>query len=182
MTRAPDKSMVCDHCRSHGLPCNESPVCEQCILHEVACVHHVCQLSPDSREDCQDGHCHYVHNDHMPCRLDDPEYLLMPGLALRHDVAGHRSKFIWPGNLQFEKRRVGIERRQDEALEHMRQRVLARKCAWYTVTMTCKCLSLKKNGTSAGRPAKEQPRLFSYEEPLIDLLESESSDWGHCDW
>ncbi|KAK6398156.1 hypothetical protein LTR65_003236 [Meristemomyces frigidus] len=79
------KLAVCDHCRAHGLPCDESGVCEQCILHEVACIHHWCKLSRESESDCPRRSSRYVHEDAMSDLRG--EWLVLPG-----KVSEYRSK------------------------------------------------------------------------------------------
>lgn len=76
--------LVCDHCRSHGLRCNEASVCDQCIMLEVACVHRLCMPSPNSRAQCPRPICYYLHTDHMPDiqgthHPEDPNWIVLPG-------------------------------------------------------------------------------------------------------
>jgi hypothetical protein len=76
--------LVCDHCRSHGIRCNEASVCRECVLREVPCTHRVCQVAPTSKEMCPREVCLYVHEDwmpdvygqHNPC---DPTWLVLGG-------------------------------------------------------------------------------------------------------
>ncbi|KAK4896823.1 hypothetical protein LTR27_005420 [Elasticomyces elasticus] len=79
------KFIVCDHCRSHSLPCDEDAVCAQCIYHGVACVHHWCKLSKASKADCPRTECHYVHKDYMPTSdyLQGVDWLVVPGESAR---------------------------------------------------------------------------------------------------
>lgn len=77
--------MVCDHCHGHGLPCDESPICEQCQMGETACVHRLCEISPDSRADCTREECRYAHRDHLPrpsqsAELRKRDYIIYDGV------------------------------------------------------------------------------------------------------
>ena len=78
--RKKGKFMVCDHCMSHGLTCNEASVCDQCQLHGMPCFHRFCSKSPHSSDGCGDQNCHYVHLDHLPPYDNElPGYLIYPG-------------------------------------------------------------------------------------------------------
>ncbi|KAK3625626.1 hypothetical protein LTR56_015395 [Elasticomyces elasticus] len=88
------KFIVCDHCRSHGLPCDEDSICAQCIYHGVACVHHWCKLSKASKADCPRAECHYVHKDHMPTSdyLQGVDWLVVPGNLRGYMSAGRKGR------------------------------------------------------------------------------------------
>ena len=96
----PDKFMVCDHCHGHGLPCNELPICDQCQLFEVACVHRLCKNSPYSREGCSDFYCRYAHLDHEPVPQNKPsyhpsDYIVLNGHLRRYRADGEIPPRHW---------------------------------------------------------------------------------------
>jgi len=92
--------MVCDHCHGHGLPCNEAPVCEQCIISDTACTHRLCAESPAYKDECTNLECRYVHKDYMPLSdaiFDKYDYIVLPGRLRRYLVDGKLNEMEWSG-------------------------------------------------------------------------------------
>ena len=88
--------MVCDHCMSHGLRCDEASVCQQCQLHGVPCVHRWCLKSSESRNSCEGDGCRYAHRDHLPEHDDKlPGYLICLGNLPEHLSKGRKRKLRW---------------------------------------------------------------------------------------
>lgn len=90
--------MVCDHCRGHGLPCNEAPVCDQCQMSGTACIHRLCDLSPASKDACPREECRYAHNDYLPVpfkpyRVGD--YIVLHGNLRGYLVDGRVARQEW---------------------------------------------------------------------------------------
>lgn len=92
-----EKFMICDHCRGHGLPCNEAAVCEQCKYSSTACIHRVCRRSPNSRERCPDSECRYLHMDYLPTNQHVPvsAYIALPGRLREYCLDGKRNAIRW---------------------------------------------------------------------------------------
>ncbi|KXT14062.1 hypothetical protein AC579_10550 [Pseudocercospora musae] len=80
------KFMVCDHCRAHGLPCNEAAVCDQCQLFEQPCIHKWCPNSRDSKADCSNNACRYTHRDSITTTEGEPTWIVVYG-----NLSGHWS-------------------------------------------------------------------------------------------
>ncbi|KAK3071037.1 hypothetical protein LTR53_009398 [Teratosphaeriaceae sp. CCFEE 6253] len=159
------KFIVCDHCRSHGLPCDEDAVCSQCVHHEVACVHHWCKLSKDSKEECPRTDCHYVHKDHMPTSefLKGVEWLVVPGNLRGYMSAGRKGRLYGPNDSEHdtddgidgsdgnwdegEDDVLGVsdiqsvKAIQEQGLADMTACVARREASWETVVLTCACVA-----------------------------------------
>ncbi|KAK4550149.1 hypothetical protein LTR36_003116 [Oleoguttula mirabilis] len=82
------KFIVCDHCMSHGLTCNEASVCNQCIFRQLGCVHRSCPHSAPSRATCSNPRCHYVHDDYQPQTDGEARWILLPGRMPDYLVRG----------------------------------------------------------------------------------------------
>ncbi|KAK5124193.1 hypothetical protein LTR85_001896 [Meristemomyces frigidus] len=139
------KLAVCDHCRAHALPCNEGPVCEQCILHKVACIHHTCTLSPKSDADCPRKDCRYVHEDRKPddVRSGEALWVVLPGRVSEYLSRGRVYRMRW-SDLSEEEIDERLERyveRQQEALDTMSELVRLGEENWKTVAdrSVCRC-------------------------------------------
>lgn len=109
--------MVCDHCRGHGLPCNEAPVCEQCELSYTPCVHRWCPDNPHSSRDCPNPRCRYAHKDYLPVERDEgyiqDDYIILPGKLRGCRYDGKLSPQSAEG---FNKRAL-----EDQAIRHQKQ-------------------------------------------------------------
>ncbi|KAK3626021.1 hypothetical protein LTR22_023329 [Elasticomyces elasticus] len=88
------KFAICDHCASHGLPCNMDSVCAQCIYHGVACVRRWCKRSKASKANCPNLRCHFVHKDDMPKSeyLQGLKWLVIPGKPASHLSAERKGR------------------------------------------------------------------------------------------
>lgn len=98
--RKQGKFMVCDHCMSHGLPCNESSVCTQCQLHEVPCIHRPCPDSPNNREACRNADCRYLHTDYLPGTTNlmlfgQEIYAILGGSMAKYLSRGRKGRLEW---------------------------------------------------------------------------------------
>ncbi|KAK4550152.1 hypothetical protein LTR36_003119 [Oleoguttula mirabilis] len=136
------KFVVCDHCRSHGLPCNEAAVCEQCILHEVACVHRRCRLSPQSKAACPRPSCRYVHEDYLPrspFEQLDADWIILPGNLRGYLCAERKCRRFAPRCFSTQVVRRFVER-QRVGLEGMREFVQRSGATWESVAMVCTCV------------------------------------------
>ncbi|KAK5735539.1 hypothetical protein LTR17_008072 [Elasticomyces elasticus] len=146
------KYIVCDHCHSHALPCSEEEVCEQCILHGVACVHHWCKLSKNKRRECPRNDCHYVHKDHMPNSeaLKSVEWLVLPGNMRGYMSAGRKGMMYDDRDRESYGGREDkyedwelrdIKSIQEEARAEMSSCVARGVASWNTIIMTCDCVA-----------------------------------------
>ncbi|KXT04968.1 hypothetical protein AC578_10322 [Pseudocercospora eumusae] len=142
------KFLVCDHCRSHGLRCNEASVCKECILREVPCTHRMCELSPNSKEDCPRQVCFYVHEDWMPDvygkhNPSDENWIILPGRIREHLTAGPLGKL--PPKREEEMLRCyqGVSFRQTEAKHALTHLVETGQATWETASMACKCREIE---------------------------------------
>ncbi|KAK4565423.1 hypothetical protein LTR86_004040 [Recurvomyces mirabilis] len=147
-----NKFIVCDHCRSYGLPCDEDAVCYQCIYHGVACVHHWCKLSRHSKEDCPRGDCHYVHKDYMPTSdcFEDIAWLVLPGSLRGYMSAGRKGKTYRCDSYDSETEEGEedwnsqvVKETQQAALDEMSAVVARGEASWETVVMTCECATME---------------------------------------
>jgi len=137
--RSTGKFIVCEHCRSHGLPCNEAAVCDQCMLHEVACVHRWCQLSPEKQSECEMPTCRYVHRDSMPDSAQSLKWLILPGNLmgyLESERKGRMSRAPEDLNLTV----GGVNAKQTEAKKVMEDYVNEGNATLETVRMNCGCM------------------------------------------
>ncbi|CAK4030868.1 Hypothetical predicted protein [Lecanosticta acicola] len=169
---AKDKSqfIVCDHCRSHGIRCNEASVCKECILREVPCTHRQCDLSPNSRAECPRQVCFYVHGDWMPDiygghNPKDPNWLILPGKLRERLSAGQLSKISHKDDAETTRCYQSVAARQATAVKEMGKCVQAGMGTWETVAMKCACVEIER----------EEQRTRSAEENMRRLALSSTS-------
>jgi hypothetical protein len=138
--------IVCDHCRSHGLKCNEAPVCQECMLREIACIHHSCRLSAKSRKDCLRSVCYYVHEDHMPDAQGihnpaDPDWIVLPGKLLEYGSAGHIARMAGTFSAEVQiARAIQTPSRQADAKRRILECVEKNAIDLESIVMTCTCV------------------------------------------
>ncbi|KAF7185872.1 hypothetical protein HII31_12745 [Pseudocercospora fuligena] len=142
------KFLVCDHCRSHGIRCNEASVCKECILREVPCTHRMCELSPNSKEDCPRQVCFYVHEDWMPDvygnhNPGDDNWLILPGRIREHLTAGQLGKLPQKDGEEVLRCYQGVSFRQTQAKQALTHLVETGQATWETANMACKCREIE---------------------------------------
>lgn len=80
---------------AHALPCNEAAICDQCMMHGIACVHRWCRDSPLFKDRCSNPHCRLVHADHMPTISGGPEYIVFSGKLPPYRSYGRAVRWVW---------------------------------------------------------------------------------------
>ncbi|KAL9527393.1 hypothetical protein SMMN14_08848 [Sphaerulina musiva] len=143
-----NKFIVCDHCRSHGIRCNEAAVCNECIYREVCCTHRRCELSPASREDCPRTVCFYVHEDWMPDlngqhNPTDENWIVLPGRIREHLSAGQLTRINSRTEGETRRYHGGVLDRQLHAKKEIRRLVAAGEATWENFNMTCRCREIE---------------------------------------
>lgn len=171
--------IVCDHCRSHGLKCNEGPVCQECIVREIACVHHICRISPKSRIDCTRSMCYYVHEDHMPNSdgVHDPadsDWIILPGKLREYGCEGQIMRMA--GTVSVEEQHARVLRtpsRQADAKRRISECAEKNDLELDSVVMACTCVederqqkTLKEAPHSTPLKASSSPRAIRNSDPL----------------
>jgi len=122
------KFLVCDHCRGHGLPCNEAPVCYQCQMSETPCIHRWCADSFSSKDECLSPECRYAHTDHLPLPEDSfvlEDYIILPGNLRTYLIDGRQPRLqgfpVGEGSWKDFDKRVRV--RQDWARANLLERL-----------------------------------------------------------
>ncbi|KAF2161979.1 hypothetical protein M409DRAFT_27705 [Zasmidium cellare ATCC 36951] len=141
--------VVCDHCRAHGLRCNEASVCKECIIRLVPCTHRKCDLSPFSKDTCPRKVCFYVHADHMPDihgeqNPNDPNWIVLPGKLRDHLSAGAISKMMPLSQNEIMRCFENYERRQQRGFADMQKIVASGQATWETVMLACQCREIER--------------------------------------
>lgn len=147
-TKEKVKFIVCDHCRSHGLRCNEASVCKECILRETPCIHRMCDLSPYSKDACPRQVCFYVHQDFMPDVYGahdpgDPSWLVLPGKLRDHLSAGGLSKLKPVSEAEVMRCYSNFARRQQNAIVEMTNTVAKGGQSWESMKFECPCREIE---------------------------------------
>ncbi|KAK4499027.1 hypothetical protein PRZ48_009539 [Zasmidium cellare] len=144
----PNRFIVCDHCRAHGLPCNEASVCKECILRLVPCTHRKCDLSPYGKDACPRKVCFYVHADHMPDiygqhNPNDPNWIVLPGKLRDHLSGGALSRLPHMDQKEILRCYENFEKRQVDAFKGMESLVTKGLATWDTVVLACPCREIE---------------------------------------
>lgn len=154
--------IVCDHCRSHGLRCNEASVCKECIMRELPCTHRQCDQSPNDRELCPRQVCFYVHANWMPGvygthEPNDPNWIVLPGKLRDHLSAGALSKLKPQNEAEVVRCYHGVNHRQQNAMVDMTKCVQSGQSTWESISMACPCAEIEYEEARA-RAAEENIR------------------------
>jgi hypothetical protein len=124
-----------DHCRSHGLACNEAAVCDQCMFHEVPCIHRWCNVSREKVDGCHRRKCIYAHKDHMVRDKEGCKWLILPGKLAGFHSDGKRGDMWGERMLSVQ----DVNERQEAAEKQARDYVRNGEGRLETFQARCDC-------------------------------------------
>ena len=137
-----EKFMVCNHCRAHGLKCNEASVCNECLLRKVPCVHHWCNQSQQTKDSCPGTSCRYAHQDQVDAlaKPNAPRWIVLQGKIQDHLSEGQlRNKWPHSSAAELAACAAGADQRQVDGFNAMWRCVNNGSCTWDTVNTLIKC-------------------------------------------
>ncbi|KAI5365891.1 hypothetical protein Slin14017_G035310 [Septoria linicola] len=164
-----NKFMVCDHCMSHGLPCNEASVCDQCRLYDQPCVHRWCRTSPETKADCENNKCRYAHQDTVIARGTEPRWIVLagklPGRWSNTRIAS-RTYLEYPETRSGAQLHIDLDRKQGTAVQELRCKISNGEGALHKLSFDCSCATMvaglgveSRPGVCVGSLLEEQPEV-----------------------